>query len=286
MPRLIQPGSLFAVMLLTGLMLTYSQAQTATAPSPATDESEYQMPLFNEHYTYHQRSGNRTIAGQGTFPDVRTLDSPALSGEVRWLTGANSGQPDWLATDGTQRRILSVVDDTLVSAAPTDAPPGVPFLIRDITQRYFDFQTVQNAVSSLSHPVLLTDFPADPLPLSGWLPQMRFAGVADNGDLLLLNANGQVLDSAALSIQPDARVVVDSGGRMAVYANATDARYVHGIMGDDIEGAALIILQAADDTLNQLARVDLPGDAVYEGLSPFWGRYKSGRTRRPGNYGQ
>jgi hypothetical protein len=273
MQRRIQPRRLFfsviGLLLLSGLPLNLL-AQTATAPSPATDESEYQMPVFSEHYTYHQRSGNRAISGQGTFPDVRTLDSPALSGEVRWLVGANSGQPDWLATDGTQRRILSLVDETLVSAAPQPALPGVPFLVRDMTQRYFDFQTVQNAMSSLSHPVLLSDFPDDPLPLSSWLPQMRFAGVADNGDLLLLTSEGQVLDSAALNIQADARVVAGSGGRVAVYANATSERYVHGIMGDDIEGASLLMFQAADDTLNQLARVDLPGDAVYEGLSPFW----------------
>jgi hypothetical protein len=262
------------ILLMTGLTWGSTRAQntppTASASTEATDESDYQMPAYSEHYTYHQRSGNRVIAGRSTFPDVQTLDSPALDNPVQWIVGVNSGQPDWLITDGQQRRIISLLDNTVVSAAPEPVPPGVPLLVRDVTSRYSDFPAVQQSVSALSHPVLLNALPDDPLPLFSIQSELRFAGVGENGDLLLLDAEGNILDRAALNIQADARVVLDAAGRIAVYANATDARYVHGIMGDNIEGAALVILRAADDTLTELARVDLPGDAVYEGLSPLW----------------
>ena len=65
-------------------------------------------------------------------------------------------------------------------------------------------------------------------------------------------------------------MVMNGIGQVAVYVNATDQRYVHGIMGDQLEGATLLILDTKDSQIRVLARVDLPGEDVYEGIAPFW----------------
>lgn len=252
------------------VLLVPTHAQQTDDP---TTESEYTMPDYAAHYTYHQRSGNRTVTGSSTFPDVQTLDYTAFEDPVRWLLGMNTGQPTWLAMSDNQRRILDVIDETLVSAAPDAVPPRPPFLLRDATRRYTTFPDVTPEVAPFTHPVLLTDLPPTDAPasLATLRPDLRFVGVAATGDVLLLNGDGTELDRLRLDVQPDARPVVSATGDIALYANATDERYVHGIMGDAIEGAALVVLRATgDDTLELITRVDLPGDAVYEGLSPMW----------------
>jgi hypothetical protein len=93
--------------------------------------------------------------------------------------------------------------------------------------------------------------------------------VTQAGDLALLREE-TTLDKLALNIQPDARLVVNAAGQVAFYAEATNQRYVHGIMGDDLEGSALVLVQVADERLQIVTRIDLPEDNVYEGLSPIW----------------
>ena len=93
--------------------------------------------------------------------------------------------------------------------------------------------------------------------------------VGETGDLILLNGENR-LDQLELGIQPDARLVVNDAGQIAFYAEATNQRYVHGIMGDDLEGTALVIVEVAENRLQIVNRVDLLGDNIYEGLAPMW----------------
>jgi hypothetical protein len=97
----------------------------------------------------------------------------------------------------------------------------------------------------------------------------RHLSIAQNGDLVYVR-DGTEQSRIALNIQPDARIVVNENGQIAAYANATNERYVHGIMGDDVEGSSLVILEIRDDKLEIFTQIDLEGDAVYEGLSPIW----------------
>jgi hypothetical protein len=113
----------------------------------------------------------------------------------------------------------------------------------------------------------------DPSPLSPPL-------VVD-GYLVVIDRRGQVVvaDAAApttvratfpLATLSDARLVTDGTGRVAVLSGATNERYVHGVLGDDLEasGFAIIDLTAAEPALAE--QVTLPAPMVIEGLAPIW----------------
>ena len=89
------------------------------------------------------------------------------------------------------------------------------------------------------------------------------------GELILAREEGVVVNLPIMA-GADARLVTNRLGQIALYANASDQRYVHGIMGDRNEGATLLILEVRESQLRILARVDLPGEDVFEGIAPFW----------------
>ncbi|RMG84427.1 MAG: hypothetical protein D6712_11280, partial [Chloroflexi bacterium] len=120
------------------------------------------------------------------------------------------------------------------------------------------FTPIINFNNPLSHPVPFgrgTDY---------WLI------VTSDGELVLRGDGEKVLDVFSRQLAPDARVVISENGLIAVYAAATDQRYVHGIMGDDLEPTELWVFRIEDKKLEEVAHVALSGDAVFEGISPFW----------------
>ena len=111
------------------------------------------------------------------------------------------------------------------------------------------------SVSALTHPIPVNDFEA--------------LYINRDGDLMLGREDGE---RARLPIgaQPDARLVMNRVGQVALYANATDQRYAHGVLGDALEAATLLVLDVREGRIRVLARVDLPGEDVFEGIAPFW----------------
>lgn len=215
-----------------------------TLPLSAQDNREESdsMPDPQILYTYHQATGNRFVEGSGTFPAVDVIDYQ-LTSVPQWILGTPE---QWYVTmqDGQFLRIEEGVSESLLNVAYV-----MPLLIDGLTTPR------ANDGSLWSHSV--------------WIGDNLFVDISDTGDLILL-ADTTELSRLALNIQADARIVVSDDGRIAVYANATNQRYVHGIMGDDIEGASLVILEIVDDALEIIGQIDLEGDAVYEGLSPLW----------------
>ncbi|MDQ7027784.1 MAG: hypothetical protein Q9P44_19760 [Anaerolineae bacterium] len=198
-------------------------------PLSAQDTESDPMPQY--FYTHQQVTGNRFIAGQGTFPNVEVddLDLPYVP---VWVRG-------YLTPEG------------------------------DISWRSTDDVAYLQDVSASDDIIRLVGQLADVSPFSNVVPVGAYlVYVARNGDLVLWR-DGEV-DRQSLAIQPDARIVVNENGQLAVYANATNQRYVHGIMGDDLEGSSLLVLEARDDELGIVTQIDLEGDAVYEGLFPMW----------------
>jgi hypothetical protein len=220
------------------------------------------IPLFaqeNEEtpqffYTYQQATGNKFIEGRGTFPNVTIYDAAFSPAQTPvWIVGASGEIPSWwVVSANNTAAVLSLIDDglrfdMLTDVAFADKPPILSADARPLA-------IIANDESRLSHPVPLGQ---------------NFLYIADNGDLVLSRENAE-LDRLALKIQADAKIVVSDDGRIAVYADASNQRYVHGIMGDDLEGSALVVLRVNNDAFETVARVDLSGDAIYEGLSPLW----------------
>jgi len=246
--------SLLAILLiLGGILMTQAQdSEPEVTPDP--------QPQLTYHYTYHQVTGNRIVNGQGTFPDAQSFDVQLESLPI-WLVGGTA--PDnitrWqiIDTNGIAQQVIINLSTLEISRIPPaeDATitTAIPVLVlgdgASGNLRSFDNPT------SLTHPVPITD---------DLVVQVTY-----NGDLAIWRGVFE-LDRISLNIQTDARIVISDTGLIAVYANATNERYVHAIMGDDIEGSSLVILNVVEDKLNIVAQVDLPGEDIYEGLSPIW----------------
>lgn len=211
-----------------------------TLPLIAQDDT---MPEQEYFYTYHHATGNRFIAGSGTFPNVTAHDIE-VGAMPLWILGIGDS---WhvMMEDGQ----LAKIEDNVLSPIMQTVP--FPLALNSSG----NLLSRANLASTLSHAVSVDS--------------NHFVDVLNSGELLLYSS-GAELDRLSLNIQADARIVVSDDGRIAVYANATNQRYVHGIMGDDIEGSSLVVLRIIDDKLEIIEQIDLEGDAIYEGLSPMW----------------
>jgi len=204
-------------------------------------------------YTFQNASGNRYLPdAAGTFPDVEVLDVP-LDAVPLWVVGGLvDGAPAW-AVALERGRVIAVDTDGSTQDIGTLAP-GQPFSLTT-ADGTLTLITAGDDLSPLSTPVMLAD--------GGTVY------AAANGDLVLWR-DGHELDRAALALQPDAVPVISDAGQVAVYAAASDTRYVHGIMGDDLEGSQLVVLSVTDSGFEIAAQVELPGADVFEGISPLW----------------
>lgn len=209
-------------------------------------------------YTFHNPAGNRFVRGWGGFPDVLTVDIP-LRGLPVWAVGYAMETAVWhivLAPGDLQ--VVEVRPDGYAHTLAYE--PGwfegaqPPLVGVSMVEGTYVMRS-DESVSPLSHPIPVNDF--------------EVLYIDRRGDLVLGREDG-VLARLPVMAQPDARPVMNSRGQVALYANATDQRYVHGIMGDDLEAATLLVLEVRDSGLRLLARVDLPGEDVYEGVAPFW----------------
>lgn len=209
-------------------------------------------------YTYHNPAGNHLVRGSGSFPDVQAVDVP-LRGAPAWAVGYAMETAVWhVVLESGDLQVVEVASDGAARALAFQPgwfdgaqPPvvGVSMIEGTYVLRS------DASVSPLSHPIPVNDFEALYIDRAGDLVLGREEGVASR---MPINA------------QPDARPVMNSVGQVALYANATDRRYVHGIMGDALEAATLLVLDVRESRIRVLARVDLPGEDVYEGIAPFW----------------
>lgn len=209
-------------------------------------------------YTFHNPAGNHFARGQGSFPDVRTVDI-RLRGAPAWAVGYAMETAVWhVVLDSGD---LQVVEVALDGAARTLAyQPGwfkgaqPPIVGVSMVEGTYVLRS-DESVSPLSHPIPVNDF--------------EVLYINRQGALVLGREEG-ALASLPIDAQPDARPVMNRLGQVALYANASDQRYTHGIMGDALEAATLLVLEVRDSRIRLLARVDLPGEDVYEGIAPFW----------------
>jgi hypothetical protein len=216
-------------------------------------------------YTYANPTGNRYLPEiSGSFPDATLTEIP-LDGTPLWVVG---GQIDnalvWVvALNGGRVVAVPMTPDgeagfTLELA---QIASGQPIAVQFGSEGLPTLLTAGDDASPQSHPLVVNAI------------DNTLAYISTNGDLVLWR-DGNILDRIALNLQPDARPVTYTDGDqtlIATYAEATNQRYVHAIMGDDLEGASLSVLTYADNQLTPIASVDLPGQDVFEGISPFFG---------------
>ena len=206
--------------------------------------------------TYHGLDGNRYIDGSGSFPDVGAaqieLDGDAIP---VWLVGAYDGDVlRWLyqTANGQTGHIDVDFGGQTVNVTTGDVYAGILAGTRDDAGDFGVVPLPEDA-SAQSHPILTGE---------------QTIYVADKGDVVIRNVDGEIARQS-LAALPDARIVIErETNRAAVYVSATDERYVHNVLGDALEAAALVVLDL--DDLSIQARIDLEGSDVFEGISPLW----------------
>ena len=215
--------------------------------------------VTDEYYTYHQASGNRYVSGTGGFPEnVEQIDLP-LEGAPLWVVGAapESPVPTWgvLLEDGSAHGTFALEGEAMsLSPLMSDfLPAGMPPVLKVNEIATFIEETLPEDASPLTHPVRAGD---------------GILYIAQNGDIVAQNNAGEETARLSENALPDARIALNADGQAAVYVGATDERYVHAIMGDALEAAGMIVLDTTD--LSVMSRVELEGDAVFEGQMPLW----------------
>ena len=192
-------------------------------------------------YTFHNPAGSRFVRGAGGFPNVTTVDVP-LRGQPAWAVGYAMETAIWhiVLANGD----LQVVEVALDGEARTLAHQPLwfngaqpPLVGVSMVEGTYILRS-DESVSPWTHPIPVNDFETLHI---------------DRAGALVLGREGGVLARLPVNAKPDARLVMNSRGQVALYANA-----------------ALLALEARESQLRVLARVDLPGEDVYAGIAPFW----------------
>ncbi len=223
-----------------------------------TSAQEEAALLDRYFYTYHNPAGNHFVRGQGSFPDVKTVDVP-LRGAPAWAVAYAMETAVWhVVLENGALQVIEVAPDgraqTLAYQPNWFEGAQPPVVGVSMVEGTYVLRS-DESVAPLSHPIPVNDF--------------EVLYISRDGDLVLGREQG-ALARLPIDAQPDARLVMNSVGQVALYANATDQLYVHGIMGDRLEAATLLVLDVREGQIRLLARVDLPGEDVYEGIAPFW----------------
>ena len=209
-------------------------------------------------YTFHNPAGNHFVRGSGSFPAVNVIDIP-LRGRPAWAVAYAMETAVWhVVMENGDLQVVEVAPDgsaqTLAFEAGWFSGAQPPLVGVSMVEGTYVLRT-DDSVAPWTHPIPVNDF--------------EVLYINREGELILAREEGVVANLPILA-GADARLVMNRVGQIALYANASDQRYVHGIMGDRNEGATLLILEVRESQLRILARVDLPGQDVFEGIAPFW----------------
>ncbi len=233
------------------------EIQTPSPLNPTSTELflSTQPILF---YTHINPDGNRIAAGKGTLPGGKAIDislrdipvwvlgAPFQSGWL-WAVRLESGEFQAFYQNGED------VSEVWFHAAAID--PMAPFTMIITDERVAALSLPQDERSSVSPPTYLVE-------------EDLLAGVTRSGALILYSPTSGQETQFALDLLPDARILADERGRLLFLSGATD-RYSHGVLGDDVEGSRLTLIEYSPGT-SILQSIELSGDDVIEGISPIW----------------
>lgn len=240
-------------------------AEGRTTAAPAAS-----LPSYG--YTYGMPSGNRVVEGSGDLPGSEPVDV-GLSGEPAWVVGAPmEGDTAWVVALADGRIEAFRLDAKSGSVrpwpvSPDRLPAGSPPALAVEGEELRLVVSSDGGASTLTHPVRV----------SLGEPAKGSLLVAKDG-AFFVGRDGRftpVGDPQVVAL-PDARAVRARDGRIAVLSNPT-RRYVHGVVGDDLEAASITVLEPKDDGLEVAGRVFAESGGVFELVSPLWFEGPGGR---------
>jgi len=235
------------------------QTHTAILVSPVALEPVIVEPGLLQaaqteiYLTYPNLDGNRVVEGAGFHADT-PVDIP-LMGKPVWVAAAAMAENSvWyvaLETGQVQAFQVQAGAVTEVEANLPTLPPGMPPALvfnedqLALLQPAFDTATFSN-------PLLLED------------GHTVYIGKDRNPHF-----SGQdEMDKLPIDALPDARILTDGSGRLMFLSSPSDT-YPHGIMGDEIEATAIMIIDTlVKPFVGQEIRI-ASGDVI-EGIAPIW----------------
>jgi len=254
-------------------------------------------PALAWRFSYGSASANRVAAGQGTFPRVVVISTPAEA-PFRWVVSMPPKRLAAVDANGTLW-IFEIAQTSLAvigrygDAASPDGPPvavslgdgrpgivcvsreGLLLVWQDGALRAFD---VGAPLSRLTFPVPVV------LDGKGW---DDLVAVAADGAVVLIGgllSAPRVVARAEVRSLPDARITLgglDGSGELhaLVLTDPTD-RYPHGALGDKLEATSVTVIAVGSNALSVRGRYVVPEPAVLEDLIPMV--VPIGEGRRPG----
>ncbi len=254
-------------------------------------------PALAWRFSYGAATANRVAAGQGTFPRVVVISTPAES-PFRWVVSMPQRRLAAIDANGTlwifeiAQTSLSIIGRYGDAASPDGPPvavslgegrPGVVCVSReglllvwqDGALRAFD---VGAPLSRLTFPVPVV------LDGKGW---DDLVAVAADGAVVLIGgllSAPRVVARAEVRALPDARITLgslDGSGELhaLVLTDPTD-RYPHGALGHKLEATSVAVIAVGSNALSIRGRYVVPEPAVLEDLIPMV--LPIGEGRRPG----
>ena len=239
--------------------------QLGVAPETVADAQVIGDNTTNYGYTHQRADGNRLVPGRGTMPETRVIDIP-LMGRPAWIVAAPIIEPADHEITGAASVWVVVLDDGRVQAfifedrriEETEIGPDIladlPPLLR-----------VSGHVPALLAPPSPAYGPSLPAILDDAGSR---AVVAPDGTVTVLDRQGALIAAAESRPLPDARLLSDEQGRLLFLSDPT-TRYDHGIAGDDVEAAAVTLLDPWSAEDGEVI-IPIPEPAVIEGIMPLW----------------
>ena len=228
------------------------QAQALEAPS---NEPSY-------YYTNQRPDGNRLVSGRGSLPQTPYIDIP-LKGIPQWIVAGSPRNGEYgnaaslwaivLADGQTQAFVLSNGEAIEIPITPTIFGNRPPVL--ELANSQPELLVPPESDTSFGTPVVLDEFGS-------------MAAITASGELQIIDSTGNSNILADIQPLPDARLLTDGEGRLLFLSNPT-SRYDHGVLGDQIEAAAITLVDTQPEP-KVLLTISIPEPAVVEGIAPLW----------------
>jgi len=197
--------------------------------------------------------GNHVIDGSLDLLSANRIDIP-LNGKPMWIvSGINGNEIVFVvALDTGTIQSFSITETSyeLYELNTDNVPPAFPPLLV-LNENKFQIPLLPDDATTLTSPILLGS---------------DLIYIANNGDIVRVGDSSQTRIS--INAMPDSRILIDENNHLLLLTQPTD-RYAHGILGDIIEPAAIVLLDTVPD-LKVITTISISGDDVIEGLYPIW----------------
>lgn len=238
--------------------ITMPDFPSPTKTSPQVGPIHQKPPEINSGLTHILPNGNRVISGSGDLSSYSQVDVN-LPGIPIWIVGVSSQSGIIWTVSLENGSVLSFFsNDRGISEyknSISGVSPGAPVHTLSLDNQFSILTVSDPEQSTFTHPI--------------YLPKSNTrAYISQNGDIIIIDAEDQVITILAVKALPDARLLVDEQDRILLISDPTDM-YSHGVLGDGLEAKSITLINTFP-TIGVSSRIILEDHEVIEGIAPIW----------------